>query len=115
MAVESSVDRQSPRVVLITVRAMEEDRLFESLGEVVSRVDFAWCIGQKLKLTTRCHILQDRGLTSSVIGSVGRHCVECEYGFGVCKVAVTLLRRRNAAFCRKRTQVWLYTIKAMRQ
>jgi hypothetical protein len=75
VAVELSFDRQIPRVVLITVRATEGDRLFESLGEVVSRVDFAWCIGQELKLTTKCHVLQNRGLTSSVIGSEERHCV----------------------------------------
>ena len=100
MAIRHTLYRQLPGVILITMGATKEDGFFEGIGEVFSRVDFARCVGQHFEFHSKCHVLQDSGLTSSlVIGGVERHLVVFEYGVSACGVAGTLLRSRDTASC----------------
>ena len=116
MAIKHTLYRQLPGVILITMGATKEDGFFEGIGEVFSRVDFARCVDQHLEFHSECHVLQDRGLTSSVIiGGVERHLVVFEYNVSVCGVAETLLRGRNTAFCTKPTQTWSYIVRVKGQ
>ena len=66
-AIEAALGRQHPRVMITATIAREKNGLLEGFREVASRIDFGWCVAQKLKLDTKRHVFHDRRLTSSEV------------------------------------------------